>query len=372
MIERLCLDACCAVFAFLSPAAAATVRGCSRTLYEHPNWKVTSRLWIAAVAHSQLINVFAHLEGIAAMQLFDAIYALPEAELAAGAQLILRVACGRGWLKKARWATKQFRIQRAPPIWAAPTGAFHLACSGGHLSVAQWMVTAFAITASELSHNAAWRNLAFRAACEAGHLDMAKWLERTFEVNIELLEALPAACAGGHLLMVYWLVAIGRLRAHCHARSAHIVAAFKNACNGGHLLIAQHLATTFAIDTYDVQELLGAACKTGHLAVAEWLADRYYTIRYTLSFEQRSRRVSLFQTACSAGQLEMAQWTVAKFGLSNIDARSESGRALRSACTHGHLAVAQWLVAQFDLDPADAVIYAPHPRVVAWLSDFKK
>jgi hypothetical protein len=375
LLERLCPDACCAVFAFLCPAAAATVRGCSRALLAHPNWAVTSRLWRIVAARVPLINVFAHLEGIASMRLFDAIYALPESDIAAGTSLVLTVACGRGWLKKARWVVGRFQSQCALMPWSVWMGAFRLACQGGHLATAQWLAVTFEVTSRSLDTSV------FERACVAGHLDVVQWLKSCFDIPpIVYLRTLPIVCEHDRQPVVEWLVGSIHQPIQRGARNSNVVAAVHAACRAGRLAIAQYLVAAFKITPHTmcgVLKLLDEACGAGHLAIAQWLIRDYYydTNMYrtpSRCFEARSERAALLQTACGAGQLEMAQWLENEFKLDGFDIRMDNNRALRLACTNGHLEVAQWLVRAFGLSPADAHVYAPHARVVAWLTDVKK
>jgi len=119
-----------------------------------------------------------------------------------------------------------------------------LACQGGHLEVAQWLVelggTGDIRTADICDQTP------FLLACVGGHLEVAQWLfgtgaagdinEQTTDEYGQSMTLMYSACRGGHLDLVKWLYSLG-------------------ATKGGD------------------ETLLHAACSAGHLDVAKWLFE---------------------------------------------------------------------------------------------------
>jgi hypothetical protein len=115
------------------------------------------------------------------------------------------------------------------------------------------------------------------------------------------------------------------------------------------------------------------ACRNGHLEIAQWLVE---TFKLT-DEDIRSWNNLSFRWACYNGHLEIVKWLVETFKLTVEDVKSDN-LAFRWACADGHLEIAQWLVRTFKLTAEDvrslnnfafrwAYLYG-HENVTNWLT----
>jgi len=175
------------------------------------------------------------------------------------------------------------------------TSHFNEACNRGHLTVMQWLVSRFGLTADDARAN---DNLALVRVCSQGHLAAAQWLVAHFGLTVKDMRnsyyALPWACIGGHSAMAQWLVA------------------------------------RFGLTVDDVRsgDILRYVCAEKNLEMAKWLATRFELTAAD------ARSSGALRWACGRGHLVTAQWLVAHFGLTADDAKN---------CTSTEPATAAWL-----------------------------
>jgi hypothetical protein len=287
-------------------------------------------------------------------------------------------ACAAGEVADLRWALKTFhavnvrwhrygelamdRVSRVECMevlvrecFVDVRAAFRGSCENGHLAVAQWLVSAFNLTANDAR---AGRNRALRYSCMNGHLAVAQWLVSTFNLTADDAQALGNypfvyTCMHGHMAVVQWLATLLNFTAD-NAREV-VRYALGCSCENGHLAVAQWLASTFSLTAADVRadcnnHSLRWSCEKGRLAVAQWLVS---TFNLTADDARANNNFAL-RGSCQNGHLAVAQWLVSTFNLTARDARAHSNAALRGSCEKGHLAVAQWLVTTFNLTADDA------------------
>jgi ankyrin repeat protein len=123
---------------------------------------------------------------------------------------------------------------------------------------------------------------------------------------------------------------------------------FETVCAGGGLARFHWFVCEFAVDAGGTLEPLLTACSHGQLEVAQWLAGR-------ATCEIRAERNRVFHETCAHGQLAVAQWLADRFALTVADAREHPCRTFSMACANGHLATAQWLETRFGLSLCDAL-----------------
>lgn len=86
----------------------------------------------------------------------------------------------------------------------------------------------------------------------------------------------------------------------------------------------------------------------GHFTPNEVLSELEITIA-----KARAHDSWALLYVCGHGDLALAKWIVATFGLTAADVRANHYGALRYACYGGHLKIAEWLVAAFDITVAE-------------------
>ena len=162
-------------------------------------------------------------------------------------------------------------------------GALLMACGGGHLATAQWLVERFGLTAADAR---AQNNGTLWWACHFGHLEVAQWLTERFgltaaDARAQNNWALRAACGHGRLAMAQWLVERFGLTA-ADARAEHNDA-LRTACAHGHLATAQWLVERFGLTADDARAnnncALRWACYYGQLPTVRWLATVFNITR---------------------------------------------------------------------------------------------
>ena len=90
------------------------------------------------------------------------------------------------------------------------------------------------------------------------------------------------------------------------------------------------------------------SCVNGYLEVAQWLVQEFELTEE----DSLCNNNYVFHYCCANGHLEVAQWLVKEFKSIEEDIRSEHNynNQFNTACENGHLEVAQWLVKEFKLN----------------------
>ena len=151
----------------------------------------------------------------------------------------------------ARWLAREYMHALAPTIaFAGKNDALYVACAGGHLAMAQWLVAAFRPTGGSVRNLHSEADIAMCAACENGHLEIAQWLAATFGITAEDVRDgynyfLREACVRGHLEVAQWMTAAFGLTAEDAGASNGYAA--QRAKENGHHEVVQWLATEFGI-----------------------------------------------------------------------------------------------------------------------------
>ncbi len=223
----------------------------------------------------------------------------------------LRMACANGHLELAKWLVAEFWLN-TEDARSADGYALRLACDNGHLETAKWLTVCFGLTAEDARIA---DDYALRRACTNGHLETAKWLAETFyaqncDFPLVSIFALCSACENGHLEMVMWLVKAAEYTAD----------RFRKICQAYPLFLA---------------------CRMGHGAVAGFLIERFSLDRADIN---ESRALA---GACRGGRQPLAEWLVAKFGLTVDDVQVGNNQALQAAYGGTHYETAEWLIRTF-------------------------
>lgn len=221
--------------------------------------------------------------------------------------------------------------------------ALKAACLGGHADLARWLSQTFPTAEPD---GDAYYVLLY--ACQKGFVRVAQWLHQRFAVAITptiVKSALNAARAwdDDRLDMLAWLHGMGALAAvdmRDHVR---------NACQFGNLAAVQWMCGMTRIASVDACEALAHACNGGHLATARWMQDEF---QCALS---PARARQLFMLACMRGALDVAQWLVATFHITQTQVRANQNEILYSACRCHNAHVVKWLCHTFGLAPVDAL-----------------
>ena len=201
------------------------------------------------------------------------------------------------------------------------------ACRGVRLENAQWLATACNCPVG----NSQFAIRPFTVACKSGKLETAKWLAATFRITDE----------------------------HARGRVEHptMEYAFKTA----NFNLIKWLVETFHVTRAEIPQGLALYCmhsdnSEDSVATAEWL-------HRTMNFGPRSiwnNDYRVLRRVCESGNLDLAKWLTATFGLgrqsecSSYNESKSSLEALHEACRNGHLHVVQWLVETFGI-PANLI-----------------
>lgn len=199
-------------------------------------------------------------------------------------------ACQIGARDTARWIHDEFGLgPGAPggfPSWkgAVDAGrygtAFQLACTEGHLEVAQWLCADPVRLGVLVDHGDRLELLA--CACQSNNVDLAAFVYETLEID-------PDDVAGFATVFIRDIAAVGSLRA------------------------LQWFHATFGVDEgICPTEALGAALDLGHTEAHQWLVDTY---AFTAAAVHQNG-CEILNRQIRYGHLEGVQLVVETFGLS--------------------------------------------------------
>jgi hypothetical protein len=258
------------------------------------------------------------------------------------------------------WLTSTFGLtfRDMPRYWRVVENDFYCSCKEGDRTHAQWLVSAFKLTAECLRHEIPE---VFGSFFERGDIAGMQWLRDTFSkpdlsaVRGSIESGFPSLCAR-NLSVAQWLTSTFKLADRGALKRKTIQDALWLACENERLEAAQWLHSAFSLTVKDVRRgdshLLWASCENGRLTVAQWLVGAF-EFRFTPK-TVRSHGNRVLRANCANGHLAMAQWLTTTFKLTVDDARFYNNSALRLSCENGHLGVAQWLVSTFGLTADDA------------------
>ncbi len=337
MLDRLCSDTCGHVFKLLTPLEVSAARGCSRALAAALDPTRARRIWEDAGRNAAplaaLLKFIPTGRGAAA---FVAIYPNALRAKAVFTEAALQYACSKNWVDKAQWLIKNTRI-RGIAVWCSTPGGFsssalELACRGGHLELVQLLVTTFKIPAVAVIARHGSHIRLFQEVCAAGHLGLARWLATHFAIDFAKFrpicnEVLQEACAHDRVAVVVWLLG------HYPYAYSELLGVFLRACRAN-APFAAWLITTGTIARivdfkYDRCHAMRTLCEHGHLEVARMFAARFDITAASVREYQDLNYLGMIRTP-----LEVMRW-------------------LTIACTHGHFHIADWLTAEFELKRAD-------------------
>lgn len=194
-------------------------------------------------------------------------------------KLLLENACQYGHIKLAKkiWTLYELKINIAK--------SFELACSNGHLAIAQWLIE---LSYTKPAFTRFDYYMSFCRACLNGHIEMAKLIIEMYQTNGHtidirvrpwpgILAPFDAACSGGHLELAQWLYELSvksNQIIDIHADDEH---AFRIACEKGYLALAQWLVAVGKQTNCPVnimamdKEAFASAGKNNHVYVLKWL-----------------------------------------------------------------------------------------------------
>lgn len=188
--------------------------------------------------------------------------------------------------------------------------AFARLCYYGNLQIAKqlWTISEQQGTTIDISQN---DECVFREACLGGHLDVAQWLlsiKPDIDVSAWGESAFSNACSNGHLEVAQWLMSI-KPSIDVSAENEN---AFRKACLGGHLEVARWLCFTYYVSISAENDLaFRGACSNGHLDVAQWLCNVGEYIDFKIDVEACDDMA--FRHSCVNNHLNVAQWLCSLF-----------------------------------------------------------
>jgi len=303
----------------------------------------------------------------------EGVFELTGAEVRAHDNRILRLACGGGHLELARWLVDHFGLTAADARAGRDSSSYtplQLASARDRLEVARWLAGHFRLTETDahLTHS-----YGFRAACANGHFGSAYWLAGYFgpAAGAEYLTAFADACRG-HPGTARWLAhfrpAAADVRAG-HNRALH--AAFGDGGLGVARWLIEHYRLAAGDVRWDDNRLICAVCSRGDLGQASWLIASF-----DLSDAPGDGALAM---ACGEPHPGLARWLSGRFGLVAADMHAGGNSALRRAIIFGCVRTVRWLVAVFGLavddepkdgDPSSIHAYTRTLGVVCWLASW--
>lgn len=324
--------------------------------------------------------------------------------------LQLRGAVASGQLSVVQWLQDAYGGFSADDVLISRS--VQLACSRGHLNIAQWLATTFELTHNhfsptlaqlltiwqrkmgynhrvyqfcgseypELSSSETLQHL-FDHVCSSGFLDVAQWLFSYFSqedcFRFKCAKALERACEFNQTHIVQWLlVEFSGLKTSKTTYGWPVRGTFgiyidENEVNRG-LLKASSVAVVQMLKNYadsthsrviDPADCFVVACTSGHLEVAQYFFDPQLPC---------SVFVEAFLCACTHAHLSVAQW------LFDVCPRLDDTNVVHlfaTVCYRGHLRLLQWLhsTSQFHIAASylktcfQWACYGGHWALVQWL-----
>jgi len=272
------------------------------------------------------------------------------------------LACKRGHVHIAKWLIELGQGSYGQiDIHIDTEYAFRESCREGHKDIAEWLLGLAQDSDNEIKID----DDVLHSACDAPQMDIIEWLLELRSFTIEAIHtALLVACKRGHLDLAQWFFQTFPI---LHTENMDYV--FYRTCSNGQLNVAQWLLEISdlkgkRIDIHSQEESpFDSACRNGHLTLAQWLIEigeksygridihRYRSHNFfcgigsQLVWERKVWFFSPFTSACSEGQLEMAQWLlqIGEERGDKIDIHRWSEFAYWSALSECYFHITEWL-----------------------------
>lgn len=261
--------------------------------------------------------------------------------------------------------------------------ALDSACGGGHLAVAQMVVTQFGIDRAELRR---YPSQALAYACQANAFEIARWLVETFGAETFLLGAeantsdvLRSACRRASVGDVQWLLAQIRQVGTTDARLKQLAEdALASACGEGRAAVAQYIIEHFGLPRASARVwsdlALTGLCVSNSAEMLQWVTSGIFDLRVGLA-----NHAFLVQIACEHGFPLLARTLVGHGIVTVSDLCTHFWDILGSACVS--LEMVQWLLATIGTDGVAefdpyceqlwaAVLHKPRLEIVQWVVEY--
>lgn len=311
-----------------------------------------------------------------------------EAEASSVALLALIRACQGAHITFAQWVSEKFREQLTDKIvWESRV--LYATCKYGDLELLQWVVNFFHMSEiqSKLELDCGSNQGSYEGSCLTKFVreGIEKLCESNDLVRIQyILDALPsfefnaAEALWGAIDKCAYESAVYLVNKYNITREDLIdfeyrFIAYLAQCKN--IALLEWAISCFAITFTDMREntMLGDALYHGNYEVAQWLAGNFpftwedlrcdvYLYRH-YSYHQNS-----ISHACENNRLDIANWIVTRFGVTNeifrklyVDSESSVDPTVQNAidnsiyqsifkiCANGHLDAVKWFVKQFDI-----------------------
>lgn len=185
-------------------------------------------------------------------------------------------------------------------------------------------------------------NGVFGAVCARGHLELATWMATHYALTREEKlakenDVINSICAGNDVQMAQWYVG------SCKLRQKEALEMFQQACMYGNLEMSQWLAARFSLTREVVRAgwLFRRTCLWLRPAINKWLVEYFDLSREEVMAEDNLA----FQAICSFGYLDLAKWIAARYNFTHADVTNGGNCAYIAAVQNSHHAVAEWLKA---------------------------
>ena len=238
--------------------------------------------------------------------------------------------------------------------------AFGAACQQGHMDVATLILSSCANHEERLSVIRAKEYGPFLGACMGGHLGIAQWLltliddeEQSSMFSTRSHNSFSGACSRGHLGVAQWLLKLSiddKEQSSMFSESCY--GAFFGACMNDHLNVAQWVLSLCQDDEERIKVVsfcnynaFRVACEQGHLDLAKWLCGLCQTAEEKEAMLHGNDR-GAFRNACHNGHFKVVQWLLESCSDHHDKNAMISARqyeAFLGACKNGHLKIVKEL-----------------------------
>ena len=224
----------------------------------------------------------------------------------------------------------------------------HVACTKGHLAMAEILLTGKNCSAACVSKNSSGITV-LHYSCRHGWLDVTRRLVEQYHCDPESRDndgdtPLHEACRKGHVDIVRYLVSEQGCSKACQNKDGdtplHV------ACRNGHVDIVRYLVSEQGCSTTcqnkDGDTPLHVACRNGHVDIVKYLVSE----QGCSTAGQNKDGDTPLHVACHNGHVDIVRYLVSEQGCSTACQNKNGDTPLHEACRKGHTDIVRYLVSE--------------------------